>query len=139
LPFLKLAPLVIDRSYVDATSLVTQYNRHTFSYARTLSTTRAHATVHHFGALSSITVSRWCRWSSGWRWTWFWWTWASSIASHPCVRILDCATLARKAAIHFILTYCIQLSFHLSFRHEMLRKLTIPRVFLSDYETRCVD
>jgi len=44
-----IAPLVIDRPYVDATCLVTRYNRHIFAYACTHSTTRAHATVQHFG------------------------------------------------------------------------------------------
>jgi len=45
LPPVKLAPIVIDRPYVNATCLITRYDKHSVAYARTHSTTRAHATV----------------------------------------------------------------------------------------------
>jgi len=50
LPLLKLAPLVIDRPYVEATCLVTRYSRPTFGYACAHSTTRVHATVQRRGS-----------------------------------------------------------------------------------------
>jgi len=44
---LLLAPLVINRPYVGATCLDTRYNRPTFTYTRTHSTTWAHVTVQY--------------------------------------------------------------------------------------------
>ena len=76
LPLLKLAAWVIDRLYVDATCLVTRYNRHTFAYACAHSTPRAHATIQHQGLLSyhqcfmqSISICSsiwWTGWCSAW-------------------------------------------------------------------------
>jgi hypothetical protein len=45
LPLLPLAPLVINRPYVDVTCHITRCSRHTLGYVRTHSTSRAHATV----------------------------------------------------------------------------------------------
>jgi len=45
LHLLKLAPLVINRPYVNATSHVTWYNRHNFAFACTYWSTQAHPTI----------------------------------------------------------------------------------------------
>jgi len=60
LPLLYLVPLVIDQHYVSARCLITQYNRHTFAYARTHSTTWAGAPVQHSpGGIGVQLLSAW--------------------------------------------------------------------------------
>jgi len=95
-----------------------------------------------FGTVSSLTVTRWHRWCSGWMWRQFWCRLSESV-SWRGVQLCICAysvsgdsvlyNLANKAAVRSIFPKLSQVSFHHSRNIFMLRKLNTTLLLFWDF------
>jgi len=84
-----------------------------------------------FESLSTLTATCWRRCISR-RWGQWRWRCTCSFASPAYLRILPCAILARKAAVHLIFTNHCWLSFHRSMHVTMPRKFNSQVLLFSD-------
>jgi len=97
--------------------------------------------------LSSLIVTCWHRWHSGWRWRPFWsrlsvcvlWRCTHSLAPPACLPIHSSACLARKEAVHLILTRHSRVSFYRGRHISMPRKFSAPHSPISDFSVRILD
>jgi len=92
-----------------------------------------------FGMLGSVVIAQRRRWNSRWRWCRFWYRCTSSFGPPACLRIVCCAILRRKAAIHLILTNHGWESFYRSYHLCMPRKLNSLLLFFAEFGPRFLD
>ena len=89
-----------------------------------------------FRMVRSLIGTRWRRWHFRRRWRRVWWRFTRSIVPPACLRILCCAILARKAAIHLIFKNHCWVSSYRSHHLVMPRKLHTSLRLFSDCGTR---
>ena len=92
-----------------------------------------------FGALSSLTVTRWGRWRSGPQWHRSWWWCTLTFAPPVCLSILRCGIVHKMTAVRLIITNHCQVSCHRSLHLVMPRKNNTPLHLLSDFSLRFHD
>jgi len=103
--------------------------------------------IIHLATLSSLIVTGWHRWRSRRRWHPFscWmsalvrWRCMRSFATAVCQRILWCAIVGRKAAVHSIFKNHSQVSFYCSLHLSVPRKLNAELPVYLDFSARFLD